>query len=263
MTVVTESIATESQPKLGIFPSGTSAFAITLPLVLGCFSIIGIQRSPSGTFTHDLQVAKGMVASALSWQSPALALQDHDFLVSRVVEEHGWSVERAKGAIVEYLRFLVMLAEAPKMELVASSDIDLVWHEHLIDTKNYAADCQRLFGHFIHHRRARTPDELAEIPEAYQNTKDVYKSRFGETPPLEFWGETTMASSMCGGGGGTSPDDKGPATSATGNSSSSAAAAQTPTSTTSTASSVHIDSASIAAPATLLLSLMIPLATRS
>merc|ERR1719473_1013314 len=98
------------------------------------------------------------------WESPQTSLRDWNFLRERVAEEHEWPLERADAAIVEYLRFLQMLAEWPKMELIAPTDVDLVWHEHIMDTLNYKADCVYLFGRMIHHRRARTPSELAAIP---------------------------------------------------------------------------------------------------
>ncbi|CAK0869493.1 unnamed protein product [Prorocentrum cordatum] len=50
------------------------------------------------------------------------ALSDHAFLRERVMEDHGWPGPRADGAIAEYLRFLQLLASAPRMELVASDD---------------------------------------------------------------------------------------------------------------------------------------------
>merc|ERR1712151_52322 len=65
---------------------------------------------------------------------------------------------------------------------------------------NYASDSIRLFGRFLHHHRARTPDEVAAIPIAYSRTKDEYRTRFGISPPDEIWGATTSAASMCGGG---------------------------------------------------------------
>lgn len=154
-------------------------------------------HAPSAAVNSDIEVRALEV-----WKDPQTALQDFDFLQNRVMEEHSWDAGRAEGAIREYLRFMQMLAEAPKMELVASSDVDLVWHEHLIDTQNYAADCLRLFGRFLHHRRARTSDELAAIPAAYERTKRRYAERFGLDAPVLFWGPETEASSMCGGGGG-------------------------------------------------------------
>merc|ERR1711988_1579729 len=79
-------------------------------------------------------------------------------------------------------------------------DVDLVWHEHILDTKNYEIDCMRLYGRFLNHRRARTPLEFAAIPESYARTKHRYAERFGAVPPARFWGAETDASSMCGGG---------------------------------------------------------------
>merc|ERR1712039_663949 len=80
-----------------------------------------------------------------------------------------------------------------------------------MDTKNYAVDCQALFGHFLHHRRARTADELSEIPSSYSFTKKRYLQRFGVEPPVDIWGVTTEAVSMCGGGGdGLDPSQSGP-----------------------------------------------------
>ena len=71
------------------------------------------------------------------WRSPQSSLRDYGFLLERLQEEHSWSAAHAAGAISEYLRFMQLLAEAPKMELIASSDIDLVWHEHILDSANY------------------------------------------------------------------------------------------------------------------------------
>ncbi len=32
-----------------------------------------------------------------------------------------------------------------------SDDLDLFWHEHILDTMKYAQDCKCIFGHFIQH----------------------------------------------------------------------------------------------------------------
>merc|ERR1719282_1710376 len=69
----------------------------------------------------------------------------------------------------------------------------------------------KLFGHFIHHRRARTPEEFAEISSSYSRTKRTYAKRYGSEPPLRFWGHTTNAASMCGGGGGSNKGNPAPA----------------------------------------------------
>ncbi len=32
-----------------------------------------------------------------------------------------------------------------------SPEIDLFWHEHILDTKKYKQDCEMVFGRFLHH----------------------------------------------------------------------------------------------------------------
>jgi len=155
----------------------------------------------------DLPIEDGTQAWKLlkPWETPTTSLRDYLFLKERVIDEHGWEVERAEGAIVEYLRFMRLVAEAPRIELVASMDVDLVWHEHIIDTLSYQADSSRLWGRFMHHKRARTPSEVSEIPEGYERTKRQYLAHFGAEPPARFWG-SEIATSMCGGGGGLTPE---------------------------------------------------------
>lgn len=36
-------------------------------------------------------------------------------------------------------------------QLVPSSDVELLWQLHILDTRRYAADCQLLCGAFVHH----------------------------------------------------------------------------------------------------------------
>lgn len=188
------------------FPSGTVPLTgvIVLYTVFSYFSFqlsayahqCGAPTCDRGKIT-DLENASFSIALA-PWEAPQGALNDYKFLRGRVMEEHGWELARAEGAITEYLRFMQLLADARRMELVASMDVDLVWHEHILDTSNYASDCFRLWGRFLHHRRARSPEELSEIPGGYTFTKQNYFKRYGIVPPRAFWGGA-VATSMCGG----------------------------------------------------------------
>jgi hypothetical protein len=50
-----------------------------------------------------------------------------------------------------YRRFLTLRKMYPERTLVPSALIDLVWHYHILDTRKYMADCQRVFGAYLHH----------------------------------------------------------------------------------------------------------------
>jgi hypothetical protein len=63
----------------------------------------------------------------------------------------GWSREQTVKAITKYMMFMCLIHSYPNVALVPTQEIDKIWHTHILDTEKYAADCQMLFGHFIHH----------------------------------------------------------------------------------------------------------------
>ncbi|HEY9689815.1 MAG TPA: glycine-rich domain-containing protein-like, partial [Coleofasciculaceae cyanobacterium] len=88
----------------------------------------------------------------------------------------GWPIERAAQAIQGYLQFLKAIDQHPTAALVPSLDVDEVWHCHLLDTHKYAADCQWLFGRFIHHNPylgVGTPDQVAQLTTAWNATQQL------------------------------------------------------------------------------------------
>jgi hypothetical protein len=54
-------------------------------------------------------------------------------------------------AELAYRRFLTMRLRYPDRTFVPSGLIDLVWHFHILDTRKYMADCERIFGYYLHH----------------------------------------------------------------------------------------------------------------
>jgi hypothetical protein len=73
-------------------------------------------------------------------------------IADTAARRHGWSPDRVKSAEDEYRKFLYLLMLCPKETLTPwHVDLDLFWHEHILHTERYAADCQRLFGRFINH----------------------------------------------------------------------------------------------------------------
>jgi hypothetical protein len=104
-------------------------------------------------------------------------------VVNSHLERKGWPDQRRGHAIREYRRFLAMIALHPGETIVPSHrDADESWHGHLLDTAIYQADCQRLFGRFIHHRPAMDPDQ-GEMAVARLKTFELYLRCFGETAP--------------------------------------------------------------------------------
>lgn len=74
------------------------------------------------------------------------------------VEEggYGWPEDAASSAIEDYRAFLHEIHEAEpvngEMKKISPDPIvDIVWHTHILFTEKYHADCEAIFGKYIHH----------------------------------------------------------------------------------------------------------------
>ncbi|EHP39786.1 hypothetical protein OR16_29554 [Cupriavidus basilensis OR16] len=62
-----------------------------------------------------------------------------------------WSPESLVDAEAGYRSFLKLAAKYPDAPVVPSEQVDAFWHAHIVDTRRYASDCERIFGHVLHH----------------------------------------------------------------------------------------------------------------
>jgi len=92
----------------------------------------------------------------------------------------GWSVQRAEFAVEEYRRFLKLNAKYRELRIVPSLLVDEVWHTHILDTRKYAVDCQRIFGYFLHHfPYFGLRGDAAVRDAAFDRAQLVYLNEFG------------------------------------------------------------------------------------
>ncbi|HEX9965510.1 MAG TPA: glycine-rich domain-containing protein-like [Allosphingosinicella sp.] len=98
-------------------------------------------------------------------------------------EGQGWSQEHTEWVEQRYRRYLCMLYLSRRGSVVPTRDIDLFWHQHILDTRGYADDCDRVFGEFIHHFPyfgMRGDDDARALESSFDRTKAIYASLFGE-----------------------------------------------------------------------------------
>ncbi len=69
----------------------------------------------------------------------------------KLIKESGWQPEQAIRAEKLYRGFLSLSALYPKQACVPTQEIDDFWHAHILDTRKYMADCQDIFGYYLHH----------------------------------------------------------------------------------------------------------------
>lgn len=62
-----------------------------------------------------------------------------------------WSPQSLEQAERGYRQFLKLAAKYPDTPAVPSEQVDAFWHAHILDTRRYGADCERIFGYVLHH----------------------------------------------------------------------------------------------------------------
>jgi hypothetical protein len=99
----------------------------------------------------------------------------------------GWSAEHADRMETAYKRYLILHAKYPHLALAPERDIDRFWHMHILDTRKYAADCEAVFGEFLHHfpyLGLRGEEDERALDEAYRTMQQLYAREFGEPVPV-------------------------------------------------------------------------------
>jgi hypothetical protein len=61
--------------------------------------------------------------------------------------------------------------------------MDAVWHQHILDTRDYHVDSQAVFGEYFHHYPyfgMNGPQDAQNLLNAFAETKALYARTFGE-----------------------------------------------------------------------------------
>lgn len=61
-----------------------------------------------------------------------------------------WSAEKADAVERDYRCFLYLMKTLPDEPAAPSADVDKFWRLHILETRRYAADCEKVFGYFLH-----------------------------------------------------------------------------------------------------------------
>lgn len=63
---------------------------------------------------------------------------------------NAWSAEKADKIESEYRQFLYFMKMCPDKEAAPTAEVDRFWRIHIVETRRYAADCERALGFFLH-----------------------------------------------------------------------------------------------------------------
>ncbi|RWA52099.1 hypothetical protein AU476_19235 [Cupriavidus sp. UYMSc13B] len=104
------------------------------------------------------------------------------------VEGNGASVKHIECCEAEYRKFLALRFFYPKEDLAPNRWVDEFWHAHILDTMAYVADCNSLFGNYLHHypyMGIGSAEARQELSDAFTKTKTLYELHFGSYPEDE------------------------------------------------------------------------------
>lgn len=86
-------------------------------------------------------------------------------------------------ACLAYRRFMTLRKLHPHTSLVPSGLLDLVWHYHILDTRKYCDDCDRIFGYYVHHDPyfgTQGEEDKRQNEIAWEETQRLWIEEFGE-----------------------------------------------------------------------------------
>lgn len=97
-----------------------------------------------------------------------------------------WTADQVEDAEIEYKRYLHLTRHFsyPTYSIVPNKIMDTMWHYHILDTRAYHRDCEKTFGHYLHHYPyfgLRGEDDAKNLKTQFENTKEYYLQTFGES----------------------------------------------------------------------------------
>lgn len=100
-------------------------------------------------------------------------------------EGKGYSDEHLDLMEAEYRKFLALHLMYPDADIVPCQLVDEIWHQHILDTIAYRADCEVVFGRFLDHFPyfgMRGNEDAQALIDAYEDTLERYEAAFGAMP---------------------------------------------------------------------------------
>lgn len=102
-----------------------------------------------------------------------------------------WSSVEAEVGIQYYKNFLFLnkkyLSEFPVLPPML--EVDEVWHHHILDTRQYMKDCEKIFGYYFHHYPyfgTRNSSDKENLDVAFELIQNLHEIEFG-SKMLDIW----------------------------------------------------------------------------
>ncbi|HKI00463.1 MAG TPA: hypothetical protein VKK31_00640 [Thermoanaerobaculia bacterium] len=124
-------------------------------------------------------------SDALEQAMAQVAALDFTVLKKKLGEEHGWTPEYQDEVEDLYRQFLALNMVYTDRKICPTGPMDEFWHAHILDTRAYAADCEKLFGRFLHHFPyfgMRGPEDRQDLETTFAESRRLFIRHFGIDP---------------------------------------------------------------------------------
>lgn len=100
---------------------------------------------------------------------------DNTKFIFRVAEKHNWDYFDTQDLIEEYKKFLyIAVTDGPA---TPSKQVDEIWHEHILFTKDYFGRWSEILGRTLHHEPGFKGEDFSKT---FKRTEDKKREFFGE-----------------------------------------------------------------------------------
>ncbi len=125
---------------------------------------------------------------------------DFSMLKRKLMEEKGWTAEYCSEVEGLYRKFLALNIRYPDRKICPTGPIDEFWHAHILDTRAYAEDCERLFGQMLHHFPyfgMRGAEDRQALEQAFAESLELFILHFGVDPTAGDTGARSCKPQRC------------------------------------------------------------------
>ena len=107
-----------------------------------------------------------------------------DQVIGKIAFEENLSIDQLKEIEIQYKDFLFLCGI--HKNVCPTPKIDLLWHNHILDTAKYDDFCQKTFGRKIHHKphylkQSFSPSTDSK-PDLIERTSSLFLEEFGYNP---------------------------------------------------------------------------------
>jgi hypothetical protein len=122
---------------------------------------------------------------------------------SKLLQDKRMSPSEVRSALLEFKRFMALVALGIKPLAMIGPRVDEVWHQFILFTKQYRAFCAQTLGRFVNHQPNTQKTPVPSV--AWQNFIRGYREHFGDLPRIWYAGLDRASMDYFNGRGASPP----------------------------------------------------------